>query len=401
MAGALVLRLQGEHQATCIALRNKPSGGEAVKALLYVQHLLGIGHLARTSRIARKLAGNSFSVTMVSGGEAVAGFPGSGINLIQLPPIKSRDQAFSALVDPSGREIDENYRSSRRQRLLAALDRVKPDVLILEAFPFGRRQMRFELLPLLAAAKALNPPPLVVSSIRDILQENKKPGRAEETAELVRQYFDIVLVHGDPYFAKLEETFPLTHLISDRIFYTGLVAAERPQPSTDRYDVVVSAGGGAAGGALVDAAIRIARDSHDMRWCIITGPNLAPSGDTGTVDLFRFRADFPNLLINARVSVSQAGYNTVCDILNAGCGAVLIPFAQGGETEQSLRAAKLKSLGLAEVIDETELDPERLKAAVSLAAARPRSAPGLNLAGAQRTADVLKEKLALRSGRSA
>lgn len=370
-----------------------------MKVLLYVQHLLGIGHLARTSRIASALLDEGFKVTMVSGGEPVSGFPGAGIDLAQLPPIRSRDQTFSALVNGAGQEIDDRYKADRRDRLLAVLDRIRPNVLIVEAFPFGRRQMRFELLPLIEAAHALSQPPLIVSSIRDILQENKKPGRAEDTADVVRQYFDLVLVHGDSKFARLEETFPLANTISDKVRYTGLVAPPRSDPAKDRYDIVVSAGGGAAGGLLVSAALDIARKRRDLRWCIITGPNAVPVDDTDGISLFRFRADFPGLLLNTRVSVSQAGYNTVCDILNAGCGAVLIPFAQGGETEQSLRAAKLKALGLADVISETELTPANLERAVS-AIAQVRTNHTLDLGGARRTAEILKEKLALRSGRS-
>ena len=86
----------------------------------------------------------------------------------------------------------------------------------------------------------------------------------------------------------------------------------------------------------------------------MTGPNLpqadydaalaqAPAG----LDVFRFRKDFPSLLAAAELSVSQAGYNTVCDVLQAGCRAILVPFAAGGETEQTVRAERLQRLGLA------------------------------------------------------
>lgn len=44
---------------------------------------------------------------------------------------------------------------------------------------------------------------------------------------LVKKHFDAVLVHGDPDFARLEDTFPLAGEISQRIVYTGLVAPFR------------------------------------------------------------------------------------------------------------------------------------------------------------------------------
>ncbi len=52
-------------------------------------------------------------------------------------------------------------------------------------------------------------------------------------------------------------------------------------------------------------------------------------------------------MAQADVSVSQAGYNTVADMLVARCRAVLIPYAQDGETEQSDRAGLLEARGAA------------------------------------------------------
>ena len=50
------------------------------RVLFYVQHLLGIGHVARASRVAGALAEDGFAVTVVTGGTAVPGFPGPGVD---------------------------------------------------------------------------------------------------------------------------------------------------------------------------------------------------------------------------------------------------------------------------------------------------------------------------------
>jgi predicted glycosyltransferase len=373
-----------------------------MKALIYVQHLLGIGHLARVSRIALALKREGVDVTLVSGGPPVAGFPTGDVSMVQLPPIRSRDAAFSALVDADDQPVSEAFKAERGLRLLAEFDAVDPDLLIIEAFPFGRRQMRFELLPLLAHAKARIRPPFIASSVRDILQENRKVGRAEETLGLIKDFFDLVLVHGDPGFARLEETFPQAAEIKDRIAYTGLVAGE-PVPSPDRFDVVVSAGGGVVGQRLIrtaaEAAVQLA--ARWPRWCIITGPHFPPGERAALaaalpagMKLETFRADFPGLLANASLSVSQAGYNTVCDLLRAGCRSVLVPFAAGGETEQNERAQRLARLGLAVVVAEGELTPESLAAAMARAPAY--AAHGINLDGARQTARLLVHRLAER-----
>ena len=373
-----------------------------MRAMIYVQHLLGIGHLARVSRIAGALARAGMEVVLVSGGTPVAGFPGEGVRLVQLPPIRSRDMSFSALVDAEGGTLSDEFKAVRRDRLIGEFDAFRPDILIVEAFPFGRRQMRFELLPLLRHAKTAARPPLIASSVRDILQENRKPGRGEETLGLVRDFFDLVLVHGDPHFVRIEDTFPLAAQVADRLTYTGLVAGEASS-SPERYDVVVSAGGGIVGRRLIAAAAGAANELIRQwpRWCIITGPQFPTAERTALtaslppgVVLETFRPDFPGLLANARLSISQAGYNTVCDILRARCRAILIPFAEGGETEQSARADRLATLGIAAVVREDQLTPESLSEAMKRLP--PPASHKINLEGAAETARILLDRLATR-----
>lgn len=373
------------------------------RVLFYVQHLLGIGHLARASRIVRALGENGFAVTLVTGGMPVDGFPGPGIDHVALPAIAVGDGGFAALVDEDGKVVDEAFKAARRDRLIAAYHACRPDIVIIEAFPFGRRQVRFELLPLIDAIEATTPRPLLMTSLRDILQERAKPGRDEETIDLVRRHFDRVLVHGDPGFVRLEDTFPLAGAIAERVVYTGLVGAGPATPAAERYDIVVSAGGGAVGAGLVEAALQASQRLPDSgRWLVITGPNL-PQADFarfsaqagGNVDVVRFRTDFRSLLAAARLSVSQAGYNTVCDVLEAGCGAVLVPFASGGETEQTARAARLERLGRAVVVAEQALCAETLAGAISraLSVETEKNVPDLQLDGANRTAAILRDLL--------
>ncbi|WP_426126440.1 glycosyltransferase family protein [Pararhizobium sp. PWRC1-1] len=371
----------------------------APRAFFYVQHLLGIGHLARASRIARALAEDDFDVTVVTGGTPVSGFPGPLVHHVALPPITAGDAGFSGLADIEGNPVDDAFKDNRKERLLAAFHQSQPDIVIIEAFPFGRRQVRFELLPLLEAIAAMDNKPLVVTSLRDILQERSKPGRDEETVALVKEYFDRVLVHGDPAFARLEDTFPLAADITDKVIYTGLVAAPAPVQPTERFDVIVSAGGGAVGNALIRAALEAAKSiAKPLSWALITGPNLpqsdfdAISADAPAhVNVTRFRPDFASLLAGTKLSVSQAGYNTVCDILRAGCHALFIPFTAGGETEQTVRAERLEKLGLAHVLTEDDLSAGSMTRAIETAlAATDRPPHNLDLDGAHRTAEILR-----------
>ncbi len=356
-----------------------------LRVLFYVQHLLGIGHLMRARRIAVALQNDAFEVTLVTGGLPVPGFEHSGVDQVALAAIAIRDGDFGNLLDSEGQVIDSTFKEHRKNQLLNIYRSTQPDIVMLEAYPFGRRQVRFELVPLIEAIKASNPRPILVTSLRDIVQRRSKPGRDEETAQLVNQYFDKVLVHGDPAFATLDESFPYANDIADKIAYTGLVCAAPPKPGGQRFDVVVSAGGGAVGSKLVKASLRAAELLPKLgSWCVVTGPHM-PDDDfaeivdsaPSSVTVERFRPDFTRLLAQAQVSVSQAGYNTVSDVLQARCHAVLIPYSAHGETEQSDRAMRLQRLGLAAVLAESSLSGDKLASAIS-----PMLSPDYSLATA-------------------
>ncbi|MBL8831762.1 MAG: glycosyltransferase, partial [Rhodospirillales bacterium] len=141
-----------------------------------------------------------------------------------------------------------------------------------------------------------------------------------------------------------------------------------------RDEIVVSVGGGAAGARLVAAALALAaRRAHaGERWRIRTGEGGAPAAAANPhVVVEPNRRDFPDLLAQARVSVSQAGYNTCVDLLRAGCRAVLVPFAQAREREQTIRAAAFARHGWASVCTEADLSPETLAAAIDAAPVPP------------------------------
>jgi predicted glycosyltransferase len=375
------------------------------RILFYVQHLLGIGHLVRSARIARSLAGHGFAVDFVVGGEPVPGIDVGDAVLTQLPPARAA-AGFSGLLDERGDPMSEAAKAERRDRLLALFEARAPDILLIEAFPFGRRQMDFELLPLLDRARALARRPRIVVSVRDILQRNRKPRRDRETVEIVERYVDLVLVHGDPRLARLADSFPPAERFADRIAYTGLVGPDPGAPApSDHHAVIVSAGGGAVGERLIRAALA-ARPLTSLReapWLVVTGPNLPAATEAElrrsagpSVSIARFAPDLPQRLRTAALSISQAGYNTVADLLAACCRPVLVPFAAGGETEQSDRARLLQARGLAVVLDEAALDGRALAAAIGEALRLAPRRADLDLNGAATTARLLATQLAMR-----
>ena len=126
-----------------------------MKVLIVVTHLLGTGHLSRGLTLGRAFAAAGHQVTLASGGFPAPQLNTEGLDLVQLPPLRSDGVNFSRLLDAEGTPADEAYLQSRQDRLLALLDQIQPDLLLTELFPFGRRSLRGEFRALLEAAHAL------------------------------------------------------------------------------------------------------------------------------------------------------------------------------------------------------------------------------------------------------
>jgi len=104
----------------------------------------------------------------------------------------------------------------------------------------------------------------------------------------------------------------------------------------------------------------------------------------------RARGDFTSLLMNCALSISQAGYNTVMEAMRAGCRTVVVPYAGGLETEQTLRARLLEERGVLQVVPEADVSAAQIAAAVGRALARPPAgAAGLRTDGAAETAALV------------
>jgi len=330
---------------------------------------------------------------------------------VQLPPCVATDPSFKVLMDADGRPVDEAWKARRRERLLELWRAFNPHALLIELYPFGRRLMRFELLPLLEAARAAAQRPVIVSSARDVLQDNEdNAARLQKMLEAFERYFDRALVHGDPAFIPFERTFPHARRIAARIAYTGYVVDSAPPPPADadgegEAEVLVSAGGGAFGAALLETAIRAraATTLAERVWRVRAGVDPAPEriaalrslaacSGAGRVIVEPNRPDFRRRLRSCLLSISQAGYNTLLETLQANARAVMVPYVGRKETEQTLRARLLAERGAIDIVEEAALAPETLAAAIERALRRPRRAGvAIDMNGAQRSAALLAE----------
>jgi len=375
------------------------------RVLFYVQHLLGIGHLKRAATLTRAMTDRGLEVTIVSGGQDIPGINIGTAKLVQLPSTRATDLFFKELVDDDNRPIDGDWKERRAEALLAAYRAADAHLIMFELFPFGRRQMRFEIEPVLQDAVASNHRPVVVSSVRDILVAQKKPERNEEMLQRVRDFFDHVLIHGDENLIPFDRTFPLADRIRDKLHYTGYVVDRTGRGAINTGqgsdEVIVSAGGGAVGADLLKVAMaaRPLTKLADRTWRVMVGvtvdqaafDDLAAMVGPGII-VERSRPDFTALVTNAALSISQGGYNTVMEVLEAGTRAVIVPYAGGAETEQTLRAKELARRTPIEVVAEAALSPQTLAAAVDAAWHRDPPENGmLDTNGATAAADLIAD----------
>jgi predicted glycosyltransferase len=391
------------------------------RVMFYCQHVLGIGHLVRSAEIVKELARDSH-VLLVTGGEIPDGFRlPENIDTLQLTPLKTSPDFSSLQLCDFSRGLEETS-EIRRKLLLQAFNELKPDVLVTELFPFGRKHFRFELLPLLERARSQQSRrTLVVSSVRDILVARKDQEEYEErVCSLVNRFYDLVLVHGDEKFLKLDESFSRVTDLRCPVAYTGYVVQQNNNDSDKTYGfplveqkrpaIVVSNGSGQylTGQMLLESvlgAAHLLQGQIPHEFHIFAGPLMPEetynrlqtlAAASGNVRFSRYTPDLAAVLKSAELSVSMAGYNTVMDILSAGVRALVYPVTSNGDQEQSVRAEKLARMGVLDLIQSEELVPEKLAQKFGAALRNEPTRLALNRGGAANSALLLRKYLAKR-----
>jgi predicted glycosyltransferase len=349
-----------------------------MKIIFYCQHVLGVGHLFRSLEICKAL--KRHEVLLISGGPHIDANIAKHVKIVRLPELQM-DTGFKGLFSPHPNVSVERIKAQRQKHLLALFEKEKPDLFLIELYPFGRKAFRFEVDPLLAAIRNQKSSSCgVVCSVRDILVEKedqqKHEGRAVDT---LNRYFDAVLVHSDPNLIKLEETFFRHAEIRIPLFYTGYIAKKPPgnahQQIRSRLDIsdkdlmiVASAGGGSVGKPLLESTMcAFKKISVASSACLLvyTGPYIDAQDfaylqtlANQKIKVEKFSSDFLAHMAAADLSISMGGYNTSMNLLTCGVPALVWPF--GFNREQRLRAQRLAERGALKILNEEDLQHDRL-----------------------------------------
>ena len=382
-----------------------------MKIIFYCQYVWGMGHLFRSIEVVRALAGHEV-ILVVGGREVDIKLPGH-VTLVRLPGLYM-DEHFTTLIPEDANKTIEDIQRQRKEILFSLCETHKPDLFIIELYPFGRTIFGFELQPLLDSIQQGRFGKIkVVCSLRDILVEKRDPKAYEDRVlNHLNAHFDLLLIHSEAEIMPLEETFSRVDDIQIPIFYTGFVTANVKPAAGQKLRrelaigaqeklIVASAGGGRSGYKLLSNVIEAVHqlsNSQQIRLEMFTGPfrddgefKKLAARSTQRIRVRHFTRRFLDYLSAADVSVSLAGYNTCMNLLVSRVPALVYPYLR--QREQPIRVAKIKKFFPMKILQDKDLNPTPLADHIQqmLGASRLSGRIPLNLDGAENSARYLME----------
>ena len=371
----------------------------------------------RSIEVARALS--EHEVILVVGGREVDIELPEHVTLVRLPGLYM-DEQFTTLIPEDADKTIGAIQTKRKEILSSLCQTHKPDLFIIELYPFGRTIFGFELQPLLDSIQQGRFGKIkVVCSLRDILVEKRDPKAYEErVVNHLNAYFDLLLVHSDPKIMPLDETFSRVNDIRIPIFYSGFVTRKVKPAAGKKLRrelaiaaqeklIVASAGGGRSGYTLLSNVIEVAHElanSQQIRLEMFTGPfrddgefKKLSANSTKRIRVRHFTKRFLDYLSAADVSVSLAGYNTCMNLLVTRVPALVYPYLR--QREQPLRVEKIKNFLPIKILQDKDLSPIPLGDHIQqmLGASRPSDGVALNLDGAENGARYLIEWMGCRT----
>ena len=320
-----------------------------MRVVCHSQHLTGVGHHVRMHCIAASLAAEH-EVHLVDGGRPVPRPPFAAEPGRLVVPTLVRSPS-GALVGDHGEPGDEVL--ARRAVVLAdAVTAIRPDVVLVDHYPFSKWELSPEIDAAVSAARAASDRVQVVCSLRDIAPQTRHEGvdparYASEVARRLDAGFDALLVHGDPAWSRLADHFPTADALPVPVRATGYVVEPPPlvpDPDLPAAPFVVASAGGLHATEFLAAVITAhARLVERVPAAPAALHVFAPAGaDESTLGTLRaaarehdpsatrvvvhpFAARFGAWRDAAALSVSRAGYNTCAASLRSPAAIVLVP----------------------------------------------------------------------------
>jgi len=387
------------------------------RLLIYSHDSFGLGHLRRCRAIAHDLVARyaGLSVLILSGSPIIGSFEfKSRVDFVRVPGvIKLRNGDYTSL------KLNINLEKTLeiRQSIIAHTARIfDPNLFLVDKEPLGLRGEVEETLDLLNRRGTR-----CVLGLRDVMDEPRALYREwsrKGVYPALERFYQDIWVYGLPEIFDPISEIPGMRRFADRLSFTGYIERtvsewDRLAPGLQLPDdpyVLVTAGGGGDGAALIDWVLRAYEADPTIAYpaLLVFGPFMhfeqrrafqERADRLANVFATTFEANLEALYQRAAAVIAMGGYNTFCEILSFDKPALIVPRTIP-RREQVIRAERAARLGLVRVLLEQGDNPtEQMVEALHEIATWPRPSAMLRhrlLGGLERIADLAAPSFARR-----
>jgi predicted glycosyltransferase len=375
-----------------------------IETFIIFQAFVGIGHLARSSAIAKAFSSISH-VTMFSGGKPIEGYsPPSGIDFVQMPAVR-RDKPGETPVPVDPRFTTAEVEHMQSELLVDAYLRIRPRIVIVEHSPFSPKRFGKTLNKLLEAINKEQKRPIVICSIRTCPWEVvDTDADAAWINEQLRENFRCVLHHTDSKLFPLPSfgSYVRTALSGISVWQTGFVRRPVSQREHERPSngLLLTVGGGSAFGTkLLKRWINAARAGSADMFPInaVCGPlmnaedrkSIHALQDAG-ITIHDQVTNMDELMSSSRAIVCMGGYNTLVEALSL--KKPVLAFPNGALGDQAFQVNGLHAQGMLLKGDTLQNEQEMTALMNELLNFRARHA--IECDGANRAVEIVRHLLA-------
>lgn len=270
----------------------------------------------------------------------------------------------------------------RRKITKSTAKTFNPDFFIVDRDLFGIQE---EMSRILSFVREHLPKTKLIWGVSDVIGDPDVVRRdwiRKDFYQVLEQYCDEIWIYGVKEIFDQIRHYQMPAAIANKCYYTGYLRPSNPTSNRVHKDiarlnenkkpyVLITAGSGASGSALIDNYLRSlegAGDSLPYQSLIVTGP-MMPTRDKlllkeraqklPGVIFHRFSKHVLQYVKHAQLAVCNGGYNVLCEILSSRKKAVFAPpFAP--PNEHLLRAEIFQKLGVIKHLHPRESSAERL-----------------------------------------
>lgn len=359
----------------------------------YCHNVLGLGHIARSVKLARATTRAGARCLIVTGCRVLdrLDFP-DDVELVRLPALVMTPEGSYGAADPtrSARDVVQE----RGRQIVDGCRAWSPDLMVVDHSPLG---FGGELVPLLEAACSEGWRTRFAWGLpyaAGLEPWVKPPANPKLRAAMASYAAAIAYVPpGQEFFDRVP-----AWMLPQRQIAVGFVSEEPLPPVTGRRDlIVVACGGGTTAIALCRLALAARRDLPEgsrppLRLVVGAMSDLDTvrrsinDRDADVDTEWRGDGELRDVIRDATVVISRSGYNSVALLMQTALPLVLVPAASGSR-DQVIRAAAMRSMpGVWVVSNESEHAPAQLGQAMQEALRSGAFEPRLVADGATRAA---------------